>query len=118
MAETVMEDKVKEKNNFEDNLSCLKGIIELCQEKNVQVVMVWVPVDTIISNLFDDQRVQIINRTMDELQKEYSNFNYYDLVKDTTFNHADMMNVDHLNRQGAIKLTKMINDYINDVEKN
>ena len=80
--------------------------------------MVWVPVDTIISNLFDDQRVQIINRTMDELQKENSNFNYYDLVKDTTFNHADMMNVDHLNRQGAIKLTKMINDYINDVEKN
>ena len=114
----VIEDETHMNKVFEDNQKYLKEMIKLCQDRRVQVLMIWIPVDKTMSDLFDADRMQIIDEKMNELQNEYSNFRYYDMSNDTTFNHDDMMNVDHLNRQGATKLTKRINDYIKDIEKN
>lgn len=100
-------------NIYNENIDYIKKIVELCEDKDVRVIVVWVPVDKTISDYYDEKRLLAINVSMNQLEYQYANFTYLDLYNDLTFTYMDMMNPDHLNRNGAIKLTKRINDYIN-----
>lgn len=109
-----IEDKAIEKQYFEDNIMYLRRMIELCKPRNVQVLMIWFPVDKTMTDLFDYKQVQTINEVMYKLEGDYQNFKYYNLVNDTSFTSNDLMNVDHLNRQGASKATERINTILHD----
>lgn len=97
--------------DYEYILYYTRKIVEMCKERNVRVLMVWIPVDKTYSDCFEYQRLSLINNTMVKLQNEYDNFSYLNF-NDSTFSYLDMMNCNHLNREGAIKLTKKVNDFI------
>lgn len=83
----------------------LRKIIEYCQDKEIQVLVTYVPYPAKDNQIAESKYVQVI---CDEYNVNYINFLNMDVVDYNT----DLFDADHLNVQGARKLTDYIGKYI------
>jgi len=96
----------------------LESIIEICQKKNCQIILITMPAwHSYIENM-DIWQWQKTQETVLELEKRYRNVRYFNFMADTQFVASDFGDADHLNPQGAKKLSRILDTIINGQNKN
>lgn len=99
-------------STFKENVHIFDNIINLCQSNNISVFIVIPPVaDYYIKNLDNDFQKYYLS-----VLKNYTNqVKIIDLTSNNSFSDSDFSDQDHLNEQGAIKLTTIIKKYLENV---
>jgi len=107
----------KDDTLFNENIENLKSIIQLAQQ-NKSIVIFFTPPAyyTYSENLNPNQLEKTVN-TINKIAKEYDNTLYINYMHDKRFHKSDFFDADHLNEIGAEKLTKLLNNLINNIEK-
>ncbi len=93
------------------NIEVLKHIINYCQERNINLTLITTPTWHSYYENLDLAQLAEMYRIVEHLEVEY-NIAYYDFLKDERFTADDFINADHLNEDGANKLTQILNTQI------
>ena len=94
------------------NLKRLTDIIKTCLDRDINVILLTMPTHESYYSLLDEGHVKLVVKTCQNLAAEFSNTTYLNLLKDSSFVYEDFYDPDHLNHQGAAKLTKKLNEVI------
>jgi hypothetical protein len=92
--------------NLGRNLAVLDELLEVLHRREIQVVLVTTPVYRSYSTEFDPQRESRFRGAVRHLQSRYG-ARYFDFSNDARFDAHDFYNSDHLNRNGATKLSRL-----------
>ncbi|GAA4470154.1 hypothetical protein GCM10023093_30830 [Nemorincola caseinilytica] len=91
------------------NLQRLQGIIELCQGRGVNIVLVCAPVyRTYLRQLPPSARARV-SRALSDMAAKY-HLRYIDHLTDTTYAVHHFRDDDHLNATGAARFTAMLRE--------
>ena len=102
------------KYDISQNLERVKSIVKVCKKKNINVILVNLPVTNQYFNLLvQDEVLEILKQSyiLNAQNKHVKNLN---LVQDPRFYLEDFQDVDHLNRNGAKKCSVILNEFIKD----
>lgn len=100
------------KEIFEENVLIVNSIIKWCKKNDVRVLILTPPAfETYRRNLNHDQLAITIKAVMD-ISIRYDNCKYYNLLDDSSFKATDYYDADHLSEIGAAKLSRLINDKV------
>ncbi|MBR5660188.1 MAG: hypothetical protein IKW99_01400 [Bacteroidales bacterium] len=92
------------------NYSKYKSIVEKCEAKGVRVAIVLYPCwHTYVENL-NKYQLEDTKRMMRELADSHGNCIALDLMSDTRFESGDFHDAIHLNKYGAEKMAKVLED--------
>ena len=101
----------------ESNKERLKNMIEICQAKDIEVILLTMPAyESYRSKLNSDQLSITINSCHD-LASSYENIIYLNFLSDTRFGRNDFLDSDHLNSQGATKLSLALQHVMDSLEQ-
>lgn len=99
-----------------ENINVLDSIIQYASRRNIKVLFYTPPGgQTYMENLNKNQMEQVIQIAR-EMTSRNSNVYYINFMNDRSFTDADFSDADHLNRNGAKKLSLKINDWIEQME--
>lgn len=94
------------------NQNYLTEICNACYNKGIKVILLTTPTHHSYYSNLDKRQLQIATTTCAELDKKYVNVFYLNWLDDNRFVDEDFYDADHLNDKGAIKLTQLLNEYI------
>ena len=97
---------------IQENIGYLEKIIKKCEEKNVSILLLTTPVYSTYYESVDSAQYSLMTETCEEMAQKYNNVQYLNLFKDDRFVEDDFFDADHLETEGAAKLTKILNEYI------
>lgn len=104
--------------DFEVNQSRLNNIINKCAQRGVQVLIVSMPQTKVFANYLNEKKLQKIQETCRKFQTENpGHVSYLNLFDDPRFTEEDFYDADHLNDQGAIKCSQIVNKELCRLEK-
>ncbi|MDA3884024.1 MAG: hypothetical protein PF638_00340 [Candidatus Delongbacteria bacterium] len=97
---------------FSSNLEILEKFINECKQMDVTVFLVVLPAwETYRENLDADQLIATESYCF-ELSHKFKNTYYYSFLDDRRFKIEDFANADHLNNNGAEKISRILNTII------
>lgn len=94
-----------------ENQKYLTKLIELARKKGVKVVLLTMPGSSYYRELLEENQLQ----EMREICQQWAtnpDISYLDLLDDTSFQDEDFRDGDHLNLQGAVKLSQYVDSVI------
>ena len=97
---------------IQENIAYLESIIKRCEEKNVSVLLLTTPVCSTYYECVDSAQYSLMIETCQNMERKYNNAQYLNLFKDSRFVEEDFFDADHLETEGAAKLTKILEEYI------
>ena len=106
-------------DEVEKNYSYLKEMALFCKEHNIGLVLVSIPMSKAYNDALDDHLLAVTYSQVRLVQKDL-HLDYFDYREDSRFCSDDFADVNHLNKIGAEKFTKILmNDmFLNDnIEK-
>ena len=95
--------------NYKFNRSKITSIINYCNNNNIDVILLKTPAYLTYRNNYNEDKNERRRLFLDSLSLNKQNL-ILDFETDTRFNIKDFMNDDHLNPNGAMKLSTFIND--------
>ena len=98
----------KDKKLLDESIEIIIEIIEYSRQKNVDVLFYTSPAYKTYRNNLDSGQYQLTINTIDSISNKYDNAYYYNLISDEGFTQEDFRDADHLNENGAKKLTNKI----------
>lgn len=105
-------DLQKSQSIIEENTEYLETMISRCAEMNVYVLLLTTPTCSTYYNNVDSAQYALMLNTCENLSCKYSNVHYLNLFKDSRFVEDDFFDADHLETDGAAKLTKILDEYL------
>ena len=99
------------------NKENIEYIINRCKEKNVSVLLLTPPVYRTYYECVDSTQYTLVVDACKEWEQQNAHVHYLNLFKDSRFNEDDFYDADHLETEGAAKLTKILNTYLFPSEK-
>ena len=100
---------------IQENREYLEAIIKKCEEKNISVLLLTTPTCSTYYECVDSAQYSLMTETCEEMALKYNNVQYLNLFKDSRFVEEDFFDADHLETDGAAKLTKILDEYISDL---
>lgn len=100
------------------NESYIKQMARLCQKHQTKLILLSTPVHQSYYQLLDSTQLAITRETCHRIAADFPHCHYLDWMQDERFVTEDFFDADHLNHQGAIKLTQYLNDFIRDFSEN
>lgn len=98
-------------------LDYVRDIIIKCSDRRINVILLTTPTyHTYWMNL-DKEQLQMTYKFCEQILSEFTNVSYLNMLQDERFTESDFFNADHLNRHGAEKLSKILNEYIENHEQ-
>lgn len=104
--------KAKDSTLLNENVSCLEEIIAFAKKKNVRLVMFTPPAYEPYRQHLDSFQLATTINTTTNLSLKYPHVVYRNFLSDTAFKASDFHDADHLNAEGARKLTMRIEKLI------
>ncbi|NRD24576.1 DUF1574 family protein [Winogradskyella litoriviva] len=96
----------------EENITYLEKIVKLCGKQNVKVIIVTLPAYKSYRAHLNKSQLEKVISTGVKMYNNYSNCSYLNLIQDENFNENDFYDADHLNTNGAKKLSLFLDDFI------
>lgn len=106
-----------EKENVQTNVEYLEWIIQDCEKRNIIVILLTTPTYHTYHSKLDSEMVLERENICKNLETQYTNVLFLDWLKHEDFTEDDFFDADHLNEYGAEKLTKMLDEYILQIEQ-
>ncbi|MDR2410254.1 MAG: DUF1574 family protein [Bacteroidales bacterium] len=100
---------------FNDNISILDSIINLCRRHKVNVLLFTPPAYKTYNQRLDKEQLTIMLDTSKKMANKYQNCTYINLMTDSSFVSTDYYDADHLSEIGAKKLSLLIDKYIQEL---
>ena len=100
---------------IQENREYMESIIKKCEEKNVSVLLLTTPVCSTYYACADSAQFSLMIETCEEMTQKYNNVQYLNLFRDSRFVEEDFFFSFHLETDGAVKLTKILDEYISDL---
>lgn len=98
--------------DFTLNKSRINYLIQECKKRNIEVLIVSMPVSKAYSENLNQEKLQLIFDTCKELEtSNIDNVYYLNLFNDRRFVDEDFFDADHLNEIGAEKCSKIVNTF-------
>jgi len=101
------------KNRIADHIQAIEQIIVWCKQQNIKVILLSTPVVPEYHAKVDLDQLAHWHKTTHKLTAKYNHvdwLNYFE--NDSIFTTQDFQDADHLNLQGAEKLTRLVNQHI------
>ena len=98
--------------DFEVNTERIQKMINSCNERGVEVILIEMPVFKTYYDLLNSEKKQKINATLLNLENNNKAVRFYDFSQEPSFVDSDLRDADHLTNQGAIKFSKLLNGLI------
>lgn len=98
--------------DFSDNILRVQSMIDKCKSKNIQVVLLTMPVSNYFSGAVDSIKLSKIQKTCLEFKHNNSNVSYLNLFTDKRFDNDDFFDADHLHTDGAKKASLIVSEFI------
>jgi len=96
---------------FTNNISILKKLILFLKEKEIMVCFITTPTHYSYYQNVEPDLLSLISSTMNNLCSQFQT-KYFNYLQDKRFTDEDFFNCDHLNNNGAVKFSKIVNDEI------
>ena len=93
------------------NEGILRDIFDYCQQRHIKVILLNTPVSETFRQYEDPRQRNINTQVLNRLLNDYPTVNYLDWEADPRFTSDDFYDSDHLNHEGAAKLTQAIRCY-------
>ena len=93
------------------NVKLLSELIQKCQSRGIQVVLITTPVFRTYSDYLNPEQVARWLETSETISQQY-NVPFFNYLKDARFDHEDFSNRDHLNAHGVEKFSTIIDEEI------
>jgi hypothetical protein len=93
--------------NFADNVTHIQKMISMLQERQIRVILVTTPVTSYYRAGIRDDSFTRMQVALNEIARA-KNVKYCNYFSDDRFNLSDFVDGDHLNRDGAIKFSKLL----------
>lgn len=100
----------------EENIDLLLSYLGLCRKRRIVPIVVVFPVSEIYRRYFSTQMLREFYNILHEIRKS-NEIVLLDFFDSEEFHYDDFFDVDHLNRAGARKVSKKINDSIMRIEQ-
>ncbi|WP_107040027.1 hypothetical protein [Brumimicrobium mesophilum] len=97
---------------YAENMIDVNSILEWCKSQNVKVILFTPPAYETYRDYLEPKQLQLVIDISEELEAKNDNCTYLNLLADTTFVSTDYYDADHLSKEGAEKLSKIMNDII------
>jgi RNase H-fold protein (predicted Holliday junction resolvase) len=97
---------------FYKNKFIYENLISYCKKRGIKVVSVTLPT---YKSYYENLNQRQLDSTLNfgnYLQKKYDNCEYYNFLKDTTFDASHFFDADHLNEKGAKKFSLHLNSLL------
>ena len=92
-------------------------MIEYCLERNLKVVVLSPPTFPNYNELRNPNVLRRRDSILDYVDNTYENVYFLNTEKDSDFKVEDFRNENHLNPEGAEKLTKKLNSFLKEIDK-
>lgn len=99
-------------SDFAVNIKRSERMIKMCSKRNINVVMVTMPVTSYYASLVNKNKLKKLYADCEQLALENKNSIYINLFQSKDFQNDDFYDTDHLNEKGAEKCSKIINNVI------
>ncbi|WP_068472252.1 hypothetical protein [Saccharicrinis aurantiacus] len=94
------------------NKQTLLQFVDFCNRNKIRLLLLTTPTSKYYYEHLDNSQLDRMQETIQEL-KSIGDLDYLNLLKDNRFTNEDFYDADHLNKEGSIKLSNIITDYIN-----
>ncbi len=98
--------------DFSVNIARINRIIERCKRRNVEVVIVSMPQTKVYTQHLNRRKLELIFETCAQFDRQNDNVRYLNLFEDRRFADEDFFDADHLNSEGAVKCSKIVNAFL------
>ncbi len=100
--------------DFSVNTHRLDSMITVCKQRNMQVFIVLLPVSKAFYHLLNPEKTAKIKQTCQRFTRQNpQNVHYLNLLQAPIFSDNDFYDADHLNDSGAVKCSRIVNDFLN-----
>ena len=102
----------KDFSKLNETIKILEEIIDWASKNNTEIIFYTTPAyKTYVSNLNADQ-LELTRKTITKLVEKNTNCSYFNLLEDPDFYASDFSDADHLNQEGAKKLSIKLDELI------
>jgi len=108
-------DLIKSAKVIEDNKVALRHIADVLKEKNIKLLIVAPPACGDFYNAINEEQYTMSVQYYESVAESASNVVYLNMLRDERFEEIDFTDADHLNREGAKKLTKILDELITQI---
>ncbi len=95
--------------DFRKNTKRLEQLITMCEKRNINLILVEMPVYKTYYGLLNLRKKKQISATLSRLEKKYRGVRYFNFSQDARFTDSDLRDADHLTNEGAVKFSKILN---------
>ena len=96
----------------EENLRFLDKIVKLCDDTDIKVLLMTLPAHKSYRDNLEQHQLELVVSAGDKMTKEYDHCTYLNLLNDDNFIEEDFYDADHLNRNGAKKLSIIVDSFL------
>lgn len=101
------------------NIELLQQMIDHCKERNIKVLLLTFPGYRSYTQHLDPHQVEVMQKAINNLVGKNPEVRYENLLLDKRFVAPDFADGDHLSITGAEKLSRILNDWIEElIQKN
>ncbi len=100
--------------NLAQNLAILDELFDTLQKRGIEVILLTTPAYSSYFSRFDPDRESRFRSAVVLLQTKHG-IRYFDFTRDPRFTASDFYNSDHLNQNGAVKLSRIFGDELRTV---
>jgi len=99
------------KNNLylQENIKYVSHIADFCEKENINLTLITPPMSQCYKSKLKDNQIIEMTRLSDSIASTYRTCRYLNMMDDIVFNRNDFHNADHLNDNGATKLSIKVN---------
>ncbi len=102
----------KDDTLVEENLKFLEKIVKLCDDGEINLILVTLPAHESYRDNLEKHQLEIVVSAGEKMKKKYDRCSYLNLLNDDNFKDEDFYDADHLNRDGAKKLSILVDGFI------
>ena len=103
---------------FDENVATLRSIISIFNKRGVKVILFMPPAYQSYRLHLNKKQLNLTTSTAQKIVGEFNNCWYFNLLNDPAFTADDYYDADHLNEQGAKKLSVFFNKLVNQINGN
>lgn len=100
---------------FQENLHRLEKLLSFCSAQGVKVLFFTPPASEAYRNRLDKKQMDTTFETIRLVESEHSNCDYINLLETPLFTDEDYFDSNHLNPEGARKLSLLLNEKLESI---